>query len=283
MVFTKCLTTCLLVSGLLASGCADAPLADEASEHDATNDQVDATDAHELAQVTRAKRPVVVVAGLLQDANTVAPLVKALKAERFDVTVFVPPNLGMGDINEYAALLGKTVDQVLKRTGAAQVDLVGHSEGGLTSRRYVQKVGEDAPVHTLVSLGSPQQGTEVLDLNGGLLNDTLMKACKGLSLACQQMEVGSLLLVDMNEQSDPTPGNVRYLAVGTEKDAITQPVARSGIPGAELVVMQKACPGRNAGHFGLLEDAWVRQVIFSFLAGGKAVGDCRARPIGGGI
>jgi len=285
MFFRNCFATGVLVSGLLAAGCADAPLADEGFSDDlrtAEGEPAQPADALLLAQTTGAKRPVVVVAGLMQDANTVAPLAKGLKAQGFNVTVFVPPDLGMGNINDYALLLRKTVNDVVKKTGATQVDLIGHSEGGLTARRYVQTT-EDAPVHTLISMGTPQQGTEVLDLTGSLLVDSLLKGFTAASVAFQQMTVGSLFLVDMNEQNDPTPGAVRYLAIGTEKDAITQPVARSAIPGAEHVVMQQACPGRNAGHFGLLEDAWVRQVVLSVLAGGKAVGDCRARPIGGGI
>jgi triacylglycerol lipase len=278
MFFRNCLATGALVSGLLASGCADAPLADE-------DDPALSADAPVLALAKSAKRPLVLVAGLMQDAATFATLSKALKAEGFDVTLYVPPNLGMGDINDYASQLAKTVSDVVRRTGAKQVDLIGHSEGGLTARRYVQKT-ENAPVHTLISMGSPQQGTEVLDLTGGLLVDSVLKGFTAASVAFQQMTVGSLFLVDLNEQSDPTPGDVHYLAIGTKNDAITQPVARSAIPGAEHVVVQEACPGaarKDVGHFGLLDDAWVRQVILSVLAGGKAAGDCRARPIGGGF
>jgi triacylglycerol esterase/lipase EstA (alpha/beta hydrolase family) len=277
MFFRNRFAVSVLVSGLLASGCADTPLADDGL----TADESEAA-PEVLAQRVGAKRPIVAVAGLMQDANTLAPLTKALKAQGFDVTLFVPPDMGMGDINDYAAQLGKTVDGVVRKTGARKVDLIGHSEGGLTARRYVQTT-ERAPVHTLISMGTPQQGTEVLDLTGDWLLDPLLKGFTAGSVALQQMTVGSMFLVDLNDQNDPTPGDVRYLAIGTEKDGVTQPVARSAIPGAEHVVMQTACPGRNVGHFGLLEDAWVRQVILSVLAGGKAVGDCRARPIGGGI
>lgn len=283
MSFMKRFAGSAVVSGLLTLGWTDASLADQGRPDDLTLDErAPQLDAPLLAQVKGAKRPVVFVAGLLEDAATFATLTKALRADGFDVTVFVPPDLGFGDINQYAALLGKTVDRVVKRTRASQVDLIGHSEGGLTARRYVQTT-EGAPVRTLVSLGSPQQGTEVLDLTGNPLTDFAMRACAGISVGCQQMAVGSLFLVEMNEQNDPTPGDVRYLAVGTETDVVTQPVARSAIPGAEHVVMQQACPGRNAGHFGLLDDAWVRQVILSVLAGGEAEGDCRARPIGGDL
>jgi hypothetical protein len=96
-----------------------------------------------------------------------------------------------------------------------------------------------------------------------------------------QLAAGSEFLFEMNEQLDPTPGDVRYVAIGTEQDEVTKPAARSGIPGAENVVMQEACPDRSVGHFGLLEDAWVQQVVVSVLAGGPVEGDCDALPLGG--
>ena len=53
-----------------------------------------------------------------------------------------------------------------------------------------------------------------------------------------EREVQPDLLVDLNEQNDPTPGDVLYLAIGTETDVVTQPVSRSAIPGAEHVEIE---------------------------------------------
>lgn len=230
---------------------------------------------HGEAASGAARRPVVLVAGLLQDATTLAPLADALRGESYDVTLWIPPNSGLDDIHGYAAQLGRTVEEVLERTGAEQVDLVGHSEGGLTARTYVKSLPE-APVHTLIALGSPQQGTE-----GGLLSALLLVAgCEVWSVACQQMIAGSEFLTELNG-GDATPGNTRYFAVGTRHDGVVQPVSRSGIPGAKNIVMQERCRLRLVGHFGLLEDAWVHQVVLSVLAGGPPTGDCFARPVGG--
>jgi hypothetical protein len=41
------------------------------------------------------------------------------------------------------------------------VHVVGHSLGGLVARYYVQRLGGDARVHTLVTLGTPHEGTYV--------------------------------------------------------------------------------------------------------------------------
>ena len=39
--------------------------------------------------------------------------------------------------------------------------MIGHSLGGLIARYYVQRLGGDAFVNTLVTLGTPHQGTQL--------------------------------------------------------------------------------------------------------------------------
>ena len=225
-----------------------------------------------------ARRPIVMVAGMMQDEATVAPLTDALRAQGFDVTIYEPPNYGLDDIHDYAKQLGTVVQAVRSRTSAPSVDLIGHSEGGVTARRYIKDQPESAPVQTLISLGSPQQGTDAGSL-GRLLRAAGVEAwAPGL----EQLISGSEFLKELNS-GDATPGDTRYVTIGTKEDLITQPVANAGIPGAENVIVHEACPERVVGHLGLFEDAWVLQVITSVLAGGPAVGDCDALPVGSAI
>ena len=196
-----------------------------------------------VAQPSAVPLPVVLVAGLMQTEETVAPLADALRDAGYEVAVWVPPNSGLGDIHEYAQQLEMAVDQVLLETGAERIHLVGHSEGGVTARTYVKRVGDGAPVHTLVALGSPQQGTE-----GGLLSLILrFIGCELWAPACRQMVAGSPFMEELNG-GDPTPGDVRYLAVGTVHDGVVQPAARASIPGGEFVVMQTNDLGWQASH-----------------------------------
>ncbi|MET0341551.1 MAG: alpha/beta fold hydrolase [Polyangiales bacterium] len=258
------MTAALLIAGTALHASADADHADTALT---TQAQI----------ASRAARPVLVVAGMMEDEATIAPLVKVLRGRGFDVSTWVPANLGLNDINVYAGELGKKVAEVVARTGAEKLDLIGHSQGGVTARRYVQLAGEDVPVHTLISMGSPQQGTDYGALASGLASAGLFDWAPG----AKQLVVGSDFLSELNQKNDPTPGEVRYVAIGTRQDQVTKPVALSGIPGGENLDMQAICPRRNVGHFGLLSDGWVHQVIFSVLAGGDAKGDCGARPLGG--
>lgn len=225
-----------------------------------------------------SNRPIVMVAGMLQDEQTFAPLTDALKAQGYDVTVYVPPSSGLDDIGLYAKQLAEVVGKVRREKEATQVDLIGHSEGGVTARRYVKDQLDGAPVHTLISLGSPQQGTDIGSLSTLLRLAGLQFWLPGL----EQLISGSKFLNELNA-GDATPGEVRYVTIGTELDMVTQPVAHAGIPGAENVIVQEACPGRDIGHFGLLDDGWALQVITSVLAGGPPRGDCSALPVGSEI
>lgn len=68
------------------------------------------------------------------------------------------------DIRKAAELLGRHVEDVCARTGHRRIDLVGHSLGGLIARYYVQRLGGDARIRTLVTLGTPHGGTRLASL-----------------------------------------------------------------------------------------------------------------------
>lgn len=63
------------------------------------------------------------------------------------------------DIRTAAELLGRHVEEICLRTGHQRIDIVGHSLGGLIARYYVQRLGGDHRVRTLITLGTPHGGT----------------------------------------------------------------------------------------------------------------------------
>lgn len=67
-----------------------------------------------------------------------------------------------------AAILGEYIQQVKASTGAAMVDLVAHSMGGLISRYYIARVMQARDVAQLIMLGSPMAGTECAYLPSAL-------------------------------------------------------------------------------------------------------------------
>ena len=71
---------------------------------------------------------------------------------------------GYKSIAANAGELATYVDRVLASTGATQVDLVGHSQGGMMPRYYVKYLGGMPKVHTFVGLASGNNGTTLSGL-----------------------------------------------------------------------------------------------------------------------
>lgn len=101
------------------------------------------------------------------------------------------------------------VRQLQAATGAARVDVVTHSMGGLSSRYYLRNLGGTAEVDEWVSIGGPNNGTWTA------------AACSLLT-SCREMLPGSSFLTALNS-GDETPGSVRYGTFWSACDEIINP------------------------------------------------------------
>jgi triacylglycerol esterase/lipase EstA (alpha/beta hydrolase family) len=173
------------------------------------------------------RHPVVLVAGLSGPSAGYEPLASRLRQDGYQVFIYQLPGLGFGDIAASAGNFAGYVATLRASHGFGQVDLVGHSEGGLVSRYYLRNLGGTGSVGRYVSLGTPQYGTSIASIIAflGLGN------CVGI-VACNQMAVGSRFLTDLNA-GDDTVGAVRYTTVRTLQDELVRPVGnqRSGTDG----------------------------------------------------
>ena len=50
---------------------------------------------------------------------------------------------------------------MLAKTGASQVDIVGHSQGGMMPGYYIKFLGGASKVHTLIGLAPSNHGTTI--------------------------------------------------------------------------------------------------------------------------
>ncbi|SCF42035.1 lipase family alpha/beta hydrolase [Micromonospora mirobrigensis] len=215
--------------------------------------------------------PVVVVGGLIGVSIAYEPIAARLRADGYRVWIYQLPNLGFGDIRQSAQSLRGFVDQVRASTGAAKVDLVTHSEGGLVSRWYVKFLGGADVVQHYVSLGTPQQGTYVANI----INFVGLGSCAGI-VACQQMSIGSDFLGTLNG-GDDTPGAVRWTTVRTWQDELVRPVGNAVLAdGATNVSIQAWCPLRVVGHLGLVLDGTTYTVVRQALADAAIRPNCFA-------
>ncbi|TCB97997.1 alpha/beta fold hydrolase [Micromonospora zingiberis] len=200
--------------------------------------------------------PVIVVGGLSGFAAVYEPLAARLRADGYRVWIYELPNLGLGDIAASAASLRNFVGQVRSSTGAAKIDVVAHSEGGLVSRYYIKNLGGGDAVGRYVSLGTPQYGTYVANIAAFLG----LGSCAGI-VACQQMTIGSSFLTALNA-GDDTPGSVRWTTVRTWQDELVRPVDNAMLAdGATNVLIQSKCPLRVVGHLALVIDGTTYSII----------------------
>jgi triacylglycerol lipase len=219
--------------------------------------------------------PVLVVGGLTEPAATLNVLQGRLQSAGFTVFTMALPGVvpGTQDIAVSAQAVAARARSVLARTGATQLSVVGHSEGGLALRYYIRNLGGGAQVLRYVSLGTPQHGTELANLIGALpvIGQVAGAAC----VACAQMAVGSAFLAGLNSPTD-VPGHVAYTALGTSHDELVIPAPQASFlrNGGTSASVQQFCPDDPTLHVGLLFDRPTAGLVVSALRGAPLSTTC---------
>jgi triacylglycerol lipase len=62
-------------------------------------------------------------------------------------------------VDVIARQIADKIDSLAQRNGFDSLHIIGHSKGGLVARRYVQHLGGDKRVKSLITLGTPHHGT----------------------------------------------------------------------------------------------------------------------------
>ncbi|WP_125264812.1 esterase/lipase family protein [Streptomyces alboflavus] len=155
----------------------------------------------------------------------------------------VPFFHGLGPIDKSAGQLDTYVDKVLKATGAKEVDIVGHSQGGMMPRHYLKFLGGAEKVNALIGLAPDNHGTTLLGLTELLpffpgAEDLLSAATPALA----DQIAGSKFLTKLNAGGDTVPG-VRYTVIATKYDEVVTPYRSQFLNGPDVrnVVVQDLC------------------------------------------
>ena len=166
------------------------------------------------------------------------------------------PIQATGDIPTSAAQLASFVSRVLAATGASQVDIVGHSQGGMMPRWYLKFLGGAPLVHTLVGLAPSNHGTTV----DGLATLTASSPGFGspldaLCVACSQQLAGSSFLATLNAGGDTVAGPT-YTVIETKYDEVVTPYASAFLTGPAVtnIVLQQQCATDFADHLAIIYD-----------------------------
>ncbi|MEV6502796.1 esterase/lipase family protein [Streptomyces prunicolor] len=155
----------------------------------------------------------------------------------------VPLVYGLGPIDESAAQLQVYVDKVLAATGAAKVDLVGHSQGGMMPRYYLKFLGGAAKVDTFVGIAPDNHGTTLDGLTKLLpyfpgAEDVIASTAPALA----DQVAGSAFLTKLNAGGDTVPG-VHYTVIATRYDEVVTPYTSQFLSGSDVhnVLIQNLC------------------------------------------
>jgi triacylglycerol esterase/lipase EstA (alpha/beta hydrolase family) len=164
------------------------------------------------------------------------------------------------------------VKRVLRATGARKVDLIGHSEGTVMPRWYLERRNGARHVKRFIALTPLWQGTEL----GGIpmlrdalaqlgLSQTAIDAVSAFCASCPEFLRGSDYLNELNADGVAVPGIVQTNIV-TRYDELVVPYS-SGLmtDGATNIVIQDVCPADVSEHALVAFDPVVTQMLLNAL------------------
>jgi hypothetical protein len=183
---------------------------------------------------TESKPPVVLLHGFIDNRSVFVLLRRSLAQHGRHQVESLNYSPLTCDIRTAAELLGRHIEEICERTGSSQVDIVGHSLGGLIARYYAQRLGGDLRVRTLVTLGTPHSGTRVVPLANA-------------HPIVRQMRPGSALLEELTR---PAPGcRTHFVSFWSDLDHLMDPLETACISHPDLLAQNVRVTG--IGHLAL--------------------------------
>jgi triacylglycerol esterase/lipase EstA (alpha/beta hydrolase family) len=174
---------------------------------------------------------------------------------------------GVDDIPTSANELAAFVDKVRGATGAAEVDVVGHSQGGMMPRYYLKYLGGGAKVRALVGLSPSNHGTT---LNGLFVLSNFFPGANqftgALCPACEQQRAGSAFITNLNSGGETVPG-VDYTVIQTRYDTVVTPYTSAFLSGSNVrnILLQNQCILDLGDHLSMPYDHIVGADILTAL------------------
>ncbi|MFT4050132.1 MAG: alpha/beta fold hydrolase [Solirubrobacterales bacterium] len=208
-------------------------------------------------------RPVILIHGTVENQrsnwNAAAPLLKndgaCVYTFNFGAGLFtVGQFYGLDTVESSAGELKNFVNLVKLWTGKSQVDLVGHSQGGLVARYYIQFLGGASSVKNLVALASPNGGTtlsgiaKLADVVPGLADIFVYSWCK----SCADQVTGSAMLKKLNAGGG-TSASVKYTNIATKYDEVSTPYQTAFLSGSNVtnITIQDGCSADLSEHLAI--------------------------------
>jgi triacylglycerol esterase/lipase EstA (alpha/beta hydrolase family) len=219
--------------------------------------------------------PVVVLHGLgatyYEDLNFLQADLAAKGYCTFSTTYGAYPGFpyvgGLQHITVSAPEIKSFIEQVLAETGAAKVDIVGHSEGGFQSLYVTKTQGVASQIDRVVAIAPPTHGTTFGGLYSlatafgqGALVDQALSAfgCQ----ACGDLVTGGTAVQTLDAGPIAQPG-VSYTIIASRYDELVTPTGTAFVqePGVVNEYVQNFCPYDPVGHIGEAYDTNVWHMV----------------------
>ncbi len=186
-----------------------------------------------IGDVEAAGTPILLVHGMIDNRTIFTVLRRSLRRRGFGQVRNLSYSPLTSDLRVAAERLAEQVESLCADTGFERVHVIGHSMGGIIARYYVQRLGGDARIHTLVTLGTPHGGT--------------LAAYLWPSLLARQLRPGSEILAELEQ---PAPGcRTRFLAVWSDLDQLVVPKRSGRVDHPDL--QSRNVLIRGVGHMSL--------------------------------
>lgn len=183
-------------------------------------------------------------------------------------------------VKDSAKELAPFVDAVRSATGAKQVDLVGHSQGGMMPRYYMGFLGGAKYVHQLVGIAPSNHGTEGVILPPPDLVPTPDYTAAGCA-ACADQQAGSPFMKELNSIGDTVAGPA-YTVISTTHDEVVIPYNSQFLSGSARqvtnITIQDKCPADVIEHDQTPNDPVVHQLVANALAQASGPADPAYQP-----
>lgn len=187
------------------------------------------------------------------------------------------PFQSIGDIRKSGLELAAQIDRVLAETGAPQVILIGHSQGGgALPSYYINNLGGADKVSQLIGIGPGHHGTNFnglvsLVLSLPVLRQLYIGLSEAFAPAIYQQSVGSPFLDEVYGSGDTRPG-VLYTTISTAYDEVATPYTLQALDGPNVtnIVLQHRYPGLLLGHLNMVTSTYTWATVLDALASNPA-------------